>query len=136
MEWHFGTFLRRGDLWLLTISNGNSLTAYGIFQRRDEPRTGLKRMRLVDFQALSQEADCLQAIFRHALRLANQTGIHVVEKVGRNLEDTSLIDDYAPYQRRLPSWPFYFQASDPEFHRALQSPALWRPSSFDGDASL
>jgi hypothetical protein len=136
MDWHFGSFLRRGELWLLTIRDCNRIGAYGVFQRRDEPRTGLKRMRMVDFQALAEPAGCLAAIFRYALKLARQTGIHVVEKVGRNVEDTSLLDAFAPYRRKLATWPFYFQASDPEFHQALQSPALWRPSSFDGDASL
>ena len=136
LDWHFGGFLRRGDLWLFVVPNGNQLAAYGVFQRRDEHRTGLRRMRLVDFQALSQETECLQAILHQAMKLARQTGVHVVEKVGRNVEGTSLIDDYAPYQRKLPAWPFFFQAPDPEFHQALQCPELWRPSSFDGDAGL
>ncbi len=136
LDWHFGTKLKRGDVWLLTISHGNGLAAYGIFQRRDEPRTGLKRIRLVDFQSLSEECGCLNAILQMALRLARQDRIHILEKVGRNVNDTRLIDDYAPYSRKLPAWPFFFQATDPQFHDILLQPNAWNPSSFDGDASL
>ena len=136
LDWHFGASLQRGDVWLLTIPDGRKLAAYGIFQRRDEPRTGLKRIRLVDFQALSDEAGCLNAILRESLRLARQNRVHVLEKVGRNVEDTRLIDDYAPYARKLPAWPFFFHAPDLEFQQTLQQPDVWSPSSFDGDASL
>jgi hypothetical protein len=136
LDWHFGASLQRGDVWLLTVPDGNQLAAYGIFQRRDEPRTGLRRIRLVDFQTVSDDAGCLDAILLKALRLARQSRIHVLEKVGRNVEDTRLIDDFAPYTRRLPAWPFFFHAPDAEFQMTLQQPEVWSPGSFDGDASL
>jgi hypothetical protein len=136
LDWHFGVPLQRGDVWLFTIPITGSLAAYAIFQRRDEPRSGLKRMRLVDFQALSRESDCLRAILAEALKLCQRDGIHVLEKVGLKVEDTSLIDEYAPYRRKLPAWPFFFYAPDPEFQQTLQSPSAWLPSSFDGDSSL
>ena len=136
LDWHFGPSLQRGDVWLLTIPDGSRLAAYGIFQRRDDPRSGLKRIRLVDFQILSDEAGCLTAILIEALRLARQGRIHVLEKVGRNVEGTRLLDYYAPYTRKLNAWPFFFHAPDPELHITLQEPDVWSPSSFDGDASL
>jgi hypothetical protein len=136
LEWHFGAALKCDDVWLFTVTNGNSLGGYGIFQRRDEPRTGLKRIRLVDFQALFQKADCLLAILAAALRAARRNGIHVVEKVGLKIEDTLLVDQYAPYQRKLSAWPFFFYAPEPELQQALLDPSAWQPSSFDGDASL
>jgi hypothetical protein len=136
LDWHFGASLRGDGVWLFTIPDGSGLAAYAIFQRRDEPRTGLKRLRLVDFQAISQESDCLCAVLGSALQLARKTGIHVVEKVGLNVEDTRIVDEYAPYRRKLPAWPFFFYAPDPDFQQALQTPGAWRPSTFDGDASL
>jgi hypothetical protein len=136
LEWHFGPAVERGDAWLFTVADGSKLAAYAIFQRRDEPRTGLKRIRLVDFQTLEGDSGCLRAILVEALRLARQTGIHILEKVGREIEDTRLIDEHAPYRRKLPAWPFFFLAPDPELQQKLQSPAAWQPSSFDGDASL
>jgi hypothetical protein len=136
LDWHFGASLQRGDTWLLTVSNGADLVAYAVFQRRDEPRTGLKRIRLVDFQAVSRQAECLQAILLEALQIARTTGIHVLEKVGREVEDTLLIDQHAPYRRKLSAWPFYFHAPDTALNQALLSPQSWQPSSFDGDASL
>ena len=136
LEWHFGASLKRGDVWLLTVPAGTTLAAYAIFQRRDEPKTGLKRIRLVDFQALSRESDCLRAILSEALRLARREGVHVLEKVGRDVADTRLVDEFAPYRRRLPAWPFFFYAPDQELQVKLQAASAWLPSSFDGDASL
>jgi len=136
LEWHFGASLQQDDVWVFTVSSGDSLRAYAIFQRRDEPRTGLKRIRLVDFQALSRQADCLRAIMAEALKAARRNGIHIVEKVGLKIEDTLLLDEYAPYRRKLDAWPFYFHAPDRALQEALQLPASWQPSSFDGDASL
>ncbi len=136
LDWHFGASLQRGDAWVFTIPNGRELAAYAVFQRRDEPRTGLKRIRLVDFQALSRESDCLRAILAEALKFAQQDRIHVLEKVGLKVGDTSLIDEYAPYRRKLPVWPFYFYAPDAALQEALKSASAWLPSSFDGDASL
>lgn len=136
LEWHFGRSLQRGELWLLTIPSGSSIAAYAIFQRRDEPRTGLKRMRLVDFQALEDEESHLLAVLGTALKLARRTGIHALEKIGREIDSTRLIDSYAPYTRRLPAWPAFYRAPDPDLQETLQEPEFWSPSSFDGDASL
>lgn len=136
LEWHFGPSLQRGDAWLFTVPNGNSLAAYAVFQRRDEPRTGLKRMRLIDFQALNQDSECLHAILAEALRIARQSGIHILEKVGLKVEGTAIVDEYAPYRRKLAAWPFFFNSPDAELQQSLQSPTAWQPSSFDGDASL
>ena len=136
LDWHFGPSLHRGDAWVFTIPMGRGISAYAIFQRRDEPRTGLKRVRLVDFQALDREQECLHAILVQALRIAREEGIHVLEKVGLKIENTALIDQLAPYRRKLPAWPFYFYAPDAGLQEALRAPASWQPSSFDGDASL
>jgi hypothetical protein len=57
-----------------------------------------------------------------------------LEKVGRGISDTRLTDD-APYTRKLPSWPIFFHAPDPELHATLP-PDIWNPSSFDGASSL
>jgi hypothetical protein len=136
LEWHFGPSLHRGDTWLFTVPNDRGLLSYGIFQRRDEPRTGLKRIRLVDFQALDREQDCLHAILVEALKLARQNRVHVLEKVGLKIGNTALIDQFAPYRRKLSAWPFFFYSPDAGLQQALQSASAWQPSSFDGDASL
>jgi hypothetical protein len=136
LEWHFGTSLQREHVWLFTVTIGGRLSAYAVFQRRDEPHTGLNRIRLVDFQALAKSDECLLAILSAALQQARVSGIHVMEKVGLNVHGTELIDAYAPYQRKLGAWPFFFHAPDPKLSEALQSESAWQPSSFDGDASL
>jgi hypothetical protein len=140
LKWHFAAYGAAGNpsdaLWILTVSKGTALEAYGIFQRRDEPRFGLKRMRLVDFQALRSHEENCEAILRRALDQCKAQGIHVLEQVGSGLPKTEVIDRTAPYRRRLEAWSFYFSADNPELAESLANASAWEPSSYDGDASL
>jgi hypothetical protein len=45
-------------------------------------------------------------------------------------------DQFAPYRRQLPAWPFYYKATAPEIDAELRRSEVWDPSTFDGDASL
>jgi len=138
LEWHFGSgFHADGEgAWLLTAPEAGALEAYAIFQRKDEPRYGLKRMRLVDFQALSNPQRYGDAILQRVLRECSVRGIHSLEQVGTGLESTQWFESRAPYRRRLPHWASYYFAPDPALAAELVHPEAWSPSNFDGDASL
>jgi len=47
-----------------------------------------------------------------------------------------VIDQLAPYRRRLGSWSYFYAARSNPLQEELQDPAVWDPSLFDGDASL
>ena len=51
LEWHFKYARLKDRLWVYTIPGDAGLVAYSIFCRQDNPKFGLKRMRLIDFQA-------------------------------------------------------------------------------------
>ncbi len=136
LAWHFGLQLEQKKLWIFTVAEGKELQAYAIFQRRDDDESGLKRMRLVDFQTREEPDAFLDAFLIRALNQCREEGIHTLEKVGLGLENTRLVERHAPHRRKLPGWPFYFLASHPTLAARLQDPAVWQPSSFDGDASL
>jgi hypothetical protein len=93
-------------------------------------------VRLVGHQTLDPAADLLVGILRAALERCTLDGIHTLEHVGCGVEKTRLFDQFAPYRRKLPAWPFYYKAADPALDAALRNPAAWDPSSYDGDASL
>jgi hypothetical protein len=136
LQWHFSASLARNELWVLTISQNGAIQACGIFQRRDEPQFGLKRMRLVDFQALHSHAEFSAAILRQALDQCRAQGIHALENVGCDLENTRVFDRFAPFRRKLSAWSSFYLARRPELGESLRNPAAWAPSSYDGDSSL
>jgi hypothetical protein len=136
LEWHFGPALREKRLWILTVSDGAALQAYAVFRRHDERRFGLTRMRLADFQSLRRQPGVLEAILHSALEQCRKQGVHALENVGCDLAKTRIIDECAPYRRTLPAWSYFYRAEDRPLQKALEDPAAWDPSSFDGDASL
>ncbi len=135
LAWHFGGPLRQGHVWILTASRSGLMRAYAILKRQDHPASGLTRMRLVDYQNLDSE-DHLPVLLNVALQRARAQGIHTVEHVGCDLPKMRSFDAFAPYRRKLPSWPYYFKAADATIDAALRDRQAWDPSTFDGDASL
>jgi hypothetical protein len=104
--------MRAGQLWIMTASINGLLRAYAIFKRQDHPPSGLVRMRMVDYQTLDPEADLLCPLIAAARCRCEAEGIHFLEHVGCKLPKTARFDEFAPYRRRLPAWPFYYHASD------------------------
>jgi hypothetical protein len=136
LTWHFAGPMRAGQLWIFTASSQNLLRAYGIFKRQDHPQSGLTRMRLVDYQTLDPDQDYLPALLDAAIARCKTEGIHTLEHVGGALPKMTTFDQNAPYRRKLPAWPYYYHAADPALNVKLRDPAVWDPSTFDGDASL
>ena len=136
LKWHFGVALDKGELWILVAARNGNIDAYAIFQRRDEPQYGLKRMRMVDFQASDWHDQYCAALMRRAYEECRAQGIHVLEQVGCDLETTRIFDRYAPYRRKLPGWCYFYLAKNEELAAELALPEAWAPSSYDGDSSL
>jgi hypothetical protein len=136
LDWHFGGSLAEGKLRIFTVSRRGALRAYAILQRRDEPKSGLTRLRLVDFQALECEREYGIAMMRAALDACRRDRVDVLENIGCNVQRTSFFDEFAPYRRNLSTWSYSYTTADPALAEALRDPAAWGPSSFDGDASL
>lgn len=136
LAWHFGGLLRAGRLWIFTAQRQGLLRAYAIFRRQDRGADGIRRMQLVDYQSLESDVDLLPGLLRAALNRSQREGFYVLEQVGCELPRQSCVDACAPYRRRLPCWPYYFRAPDPELHAELSAAQVWAPSLFDGDASF
>jgi hypothetical protein len=136
LSWHFRYALMRRNTWILTVSNGSRLVAYGIFDRQDNAAFGLKRVRLVDFQALNGSEKALLPMLCWMLKVCREEGVHILENVGCWLDRPGLPPIRAPYYRTLHSSMYYYKAGDPALSETLKVPAVWAPSSFDGDVSL
>jgi hypothetical protein len=136
LAWHFRNTLVRQRVWILASHKGPRLIAYAIFDRQDNPAIGLRRVRLVDFQAHRGSEDALLSALSWMLHKCREDGIHMLEVSGCWLNRPGLPRIVAPYHRTLPSWSYYYKATDPELSALLRDPKVWAPSSFDGDASL
>jgi hypothetical protein len=134
LSWHFELPIRNRRLWIYTASRNGRLLAYCIFERKDSGQE-LRRMRLVDYQTIEQDADLLTDLLAVALRRCVADGVCVLDKSGLGLPQTRAFDEAAPYRRRQP-WPFWFQASDPTLLSELRRPEFWEPTEYDGDASI
>lgn len=136
LAWHYRRSLAQNRLWVLTTSDGCRMSAYAVFDRQDNAEIGLKRLRLVDFQAIGAPHSALAAILGRMILLAQQHGVHVIECVGCWVDGYQLAGLPPPHQRSLPSWMFYYKATDPSLAALSQDSSVWSPSSFDGDASI
>ena len=135
LEWHFRDKLARQQASILTFSQGTRLLAYAVFDREDTS-VGLKRVRLVDFQALGGAEEMLCPMLCWMIQKCRESGIHILEVTGCWLDRSGSPSIVAPYERVLPSWIFYYKAAGKELSRTLANPRVWVPSSFDGDASI
>lgn len=135
LAWHFRSRLIQGSVWILAANNGSRMIGYAIFDRADNTLLGLKRVRLVDYLALENSEQVLQAFWRWMLHVCRRDGIHLLEVVGWH-DRAEFRRIRSLYQRSLGAWLYYYRASNSELQQALQDPKAWFPSSFDGDASL
>ena len=135
LEWHFKYALLANRLWILTLSNRAGLAAYSIFCRQDNPRFGLKRIRLVDFQTLDGNTSLLPMIVS-ALKRCRDEKIHMLENIGCSAEHDDAIECLAPLRRKLSCWMYYYKAANQLLAERLANPHTWNASCFDGDSSL
>lgn len=136
LQWHFKYAILQNRIWILTITKGSELVSYSIFYRQDNPKIGLKRIRLIDFQVLDGNMALLLAMLSQALKRCRQEGIHMLEYVGFCPEVERLIESLDPQQRKLPSWLYYYKSKGLSLARTLVNPKVWNPTCFDGDSSL
>jgi len=136
LAWHFRYSLMQKKVWILAASRASRLIAYAVFDRPDNPALGLKRARIVDFQALDGCESELGSTLGWMLSKCQEECIHVLENAGCWLERSELPRIPAPYQRTLNSWTYYYRAVGRDLSEKLEDPRVWAPSSFDGDASL
>jgi hypothetical protein len=135
LAWHYAVPMRQGRLWIFTAVRNGLLRAYCVLNRQDR-KQGVRRMRVIDYQTLESDVDLLPELLQAALARCAAEGFYVLEHLGCGLPKTRSFDDFAPYRRKHPNWPFYYRAADPALAAELRRPEAWEPSTYDGDASI
>jgi len=136
LQWHFHYALAQQRASVIVIGQRPRIAGYAIFFRNDNRELGLTRLRLVDFQVLTDRERTLRAALAWGVEKCRQEGIHVLEVIGFRPYGSTLIEELAPYSRRLPRWLYFYKAKEAALARELADPAVWNPCGFDGDASL
>lgn len=136
LAWHFKYALLSNRLWIGAVADGPRLAAYAIFDRRDNPAFGLRRVRLVDFQSLDGTTALVAPLVSWALKKCRHENIHMLENVGRWMEEGELVRRMAPYTRRLSTWTCVYRAADPALADKLRDRRVWSPTQFDATSSL
>jgi hypothetical protein len=136
LRWHFAAAQDRNQIWVVTAARNGNLDAYAVFQRRDDPEYGLKRMRMVDFQACDWHEQYCAALLRRAYDECRTQGIHVLEQVGCDVPKNRIFDEFAGHRRKLANWSYFCLAKEAELAEQLSQAAAWAPSSYDLDSSL
>jgi hypothetical protein len=136
LQWHFRRSLSAGNAWILTASIRGRLAGYAVFDRSDHAEIGLKRVRLVDYQAAAGCESVARPVLAYMLRKCREDGIHVLENVGCWFDRLRARSGSRPYRRSLKSWSFYFRACDANFFKRLLDRNAWAPTAYDGDSSV
>ncbi len=136
LQWHFRFALAHGRLWIAAIREGARILAYAIFLRQDNPAIKLRRIRLVDFQCLTEGAELLSPLLIWALQRCRREGLHTLESFACRPEKQAVLDSLKPRYRKLPAWMYFYAPCNPETKEILSDPAVWDPSQYDGDGSL
>ncbi len=135
LAWHFGAKAKSGGLRVLTANGSDGrMAGYAILVRSDHQESGLKRMRVADFQSLDPGSN--PALIQAAVEVCREDGVHALELVGCGLPAFKEWEAILPYRRALPAWCNFFHSNDPALMASLHNPEAWEPSSFDGDSSL
>ena len=136
LSWRFRDALAQGHAWVLARRSQGTLNAYAIFLRQDNPAYRLTRMRLLDYQSVTEDPAVLAGFVTAALRRCHAEGIHLLESVGFTPELRRQLLDMGARERALPSWMFYYKANHSELVSDLIHPSAWYPSFYDGDGSI
>jgi hypothetical protein len=135
LRWHYAIPLRAKRLWILIATRNNVIRAYCVLKQHFRP-TGVRSMKLVDYQTLDYDTDLLPGLLKLALRRSAAENCYVLEHHGCGLPKMHSFDRLANYRATKPSWSFYYYTDDPALDVRLADPAVWDPSEFDGDSSL
>lgn len=136
LAWHFGPAIDSGAVRVLSVTQGGRLLGYCVLLRCDHEASGLLRYRVCDAQWLTDDPQIPAALAHAAIETSVADGVHVLETVGLGVPNSAAFEQVASYRRNLPAWSYFYHSNDPALMEALSAPAVWEPSSFDGDSSI
>ena len=104
--------------------------------RSNNKEIGLKRMKIVDIQSLSNSEEDTKNLIANAVLYAREEGVHILELMGfgKSIKEQALKTN--PYIRTLSYSPFFYKIMSDELKNVFSDDIVWDASLFDGDGSL
>jgi hypothetical protein len=134
LKWRFGAALESNRLWIFVAARNSNIDGYAVFERCDDPVSGLKRMRMADFQACDWQDQYCAAFIQRAYDDCRAEGIHVLEHIGCGLPKMRVFDESAPYRRSIPNSSLIYFTRNAELAEHLSHPESWTPFFYDTGA--
>ena len=135
LRWHFDIPGDRGRTRILRCSKEGEFLGYAVL-RSDLDAYGLLKSIIADLLVKCDDPAVVRALFVEAYDRAKSEGSYVLEVLGFPQDIRRVCLEWNPYERRYPSCPFYYKATDPTLHKTLSDGMVWYASPFDGDTSL
>ena len=130
LTWRFA--LEREPPLIVALQRDEQLVGYAVLVRRDQPE--VRRLEVVDLQALDDDAAIVREVMSGALRIAVEQGIHLVALTGHNDAKRTALHTLAPHVKTTPGWPLYYKAADASLAEPLRASSAWDLSLYDGDS--
>ena len=136
LEWHFRQGIRKKKISVLALFNENNLDGYIVIMRSDNKEIGLKRMKIVDIQTLSNIEENTSNLIANAITYARKHEVHILELTGfgKNIREQAL--KMKPYKRTLSHSPFLYKIMSDKLKNVFSDETEWDACLFDGDGSL
>ena len=104
--------------------------------RADNNDIGLKRMKIIDIQTLSNNEETSTALITNAIIYAQKQGVYVLELIGFGQDIRRQAAKMNPYVRKLSYSPFFYKLINKELKYAFSEKIEWDASLYEGDGSL
>ena len=136
LKWHFESAMNEQKISVLALYYENNLNGYIIIMRADNNNIGLKRMKIIDIQTLSNNEETATALIANAIIYAQKQGVYVLELIGFGQDIRRQAAKMNPYVRKLSHSPFFYKLISKDLKHAFSDKIEWDASLYDGDGSL
>jgi hypothetical protein len=126
----------KNNISILIHKENDSLRGYLILHKQDTAEISLKRFKIIDFFAIKDDIQVLDALFRKAYLKAKRDNGHILELVGGTKTIKEYFLKYRPLKRDYSVFPFYFMTPNKNLKNKLEVLENWYPTLLDGDSSF
>jgi hypothetical protein len=136
LRWHIRQYEREGRSVSVLTARREKLVGYIILATETLQKTGLRRCRVMDLIAESDDSGVIDSLFMAAIRSTKENGTDVFELIGFPGKIRKHFEKYRPLKRKLPYWQFWYKPLTMELAEHLQNETAWYGCPLDGDATL
>ncbi|MEE9317421.1 MAG: hypothetical protein V3U48_03920 [Rhodospirillales bacterium] len=136
LKWHFASGRFAEEARFLCFRRGGRLDGYLVLIRDDAPEIGLKRLKIADLFVAGDEPQDVSALLAGAYEYGLARRCHVLEVVGLPENLREIVLSHKPFDRPMPTFPFYFKVLNPDLAGPLQAAQGWYATAYDGDTAL